>query len=119
MKTMVQICICLVILVTLMPITTALNDINNKKIENNNNQFESGFMIGIMHIHYKQTGWGWTEIWQPISILCHGEQGWKFLGLLSESFTPYDLKGIIGPLYHIHQLFFKSGFFFISAQVII
>jgi len=119
MKKIVQICICLIILVTLMPIAAALNDVNNKIIENSNNQIESGFMIGIMHVHHKQTGWGWTEIWQPISILCHGQQGWEFFGPLSVSFTPYDLKGVFGPLYHIHTHFIISGFFFICAKVII
>ena len=107
-------CLILLLLLVVLPVTTAHNT-----IEIQSGQIESGFMIGIMHVHHKKTGWGWTEIWQPISIFRYSQRRWTFHGPFTTSFTPYDLKGVFGPLYHFHSYCMRSGFFFISAKVLI
>jgi hypothetical protein len=114
MKKLVLVCLFLITFISIMPNTIALFDYKSEEI---NGQINSGFMIGIMHIHFEKKGWGWIEIWQPIIIYNFRLNTRELLGPISGNFMPHGFNGLIGAQYFIHRHFLDSGYFFICARV--
>jgi len=114
MRKSVLICILLISIISILPNTSAFFEYNSVET---NTQIDSGFMIGIMHVHFEKKGWGWVEIWQPILIYNFGSTTKNVLGPLSGNFMPHDFIGFIGSLYFVHSLALESGYFFICARV--
>ena len=116
-KKIIEILLCMLLIIIIFSMTVAADKNDNVRIQSTTDHMETYHMTGLMHVYHKKTGWGWTEIWRPICILSIGPQGKQILGPSSESFTPYEISGFIGPRYFLLSYPYRSGSFFLSGHI--
>jgi hypothetical protein len=103
---------------TITPIIVAQQVTPQKSIDKNRGtvEIDSGYLIGIMYLEIVKCGWGWKQVLTPVFVLQITSEGRRILGPLSGTIEPYEIIGLLGPLYLLHSYSLTDGFCIICGN---